>query len=501
MDLANVAISALGQVFTFGNLLASLAGVLFGLFIGATPGLTISLGMVLLLPLTYTMNPVTSIALLLGLFISGMTGGSISAILLNIPGTPSASATAIAGYPMAKKGKAVTALGTAVTASFFGALVSLVVLVLVAPVIARAALKFGEAELAALVFLGLTLICSFGQKSMVKGLISGAVGLMITTIGLDPVMSTPRFTFGSVQLQSGISFLPVMIGLFAIPQILNGLVMKHDVIPQFEGKITGVFGQIKGLFKHLGYKTVAALIGTGVGAIPGAGGPIAVFLAYDVARRMTPDSRKADFDAGNEVGVAAPEAANNGINGGALIPMLTLGIPGDPVTAILLGALMIQGLTPGPLLFRTNPLFIYSVFWAFLVSAIFVLFVTLATMKVWVSVLRVPRWILLPIITVFCVVGTYSLRHSFFDTGVMLAFGLIGFLMLRYGFPVVPLLLAIVLGQQFESHVRVALIASKGDATVFLTHPIALVFVLIALVAFFTPIIRNLIRTRKAAKQ
>ena len=421
MDLAQVAISALTQVLTPINMLASLGGVLFGLFIGATPGLTISLGMVLLLPITYTMDPVTSISLLLGLFISGMTGGSISAILLNIPGTPSASATAIAGYQMARKGKAVAALGTAVTASFFGAMVSLLVLVLVAPAIARAALKFGEAELAALVFLGLTLICSFGQKSMVKGLISGSGGLMITTIGLDPVMSTPRFTFGYVQFQSGISFLPVMIGLFAIPQILNGLVMKHDVIPKFEGKITGVFGQIRGLFKHLGYKIVAALIGTGVGAIPGAGGPIAVFLAYDTARRMTPNDKKEDFDQGNEVGVAAPEAANNGINGGALIPMLTLGIPGDPVTAILLGALMIQGLTPGPLLFRTNPLFIYSVFWSFLLAAILVLFVTLATMKIWVSVLRVPRWVLLPIITVFCVVGTFALRNSFFDGIFLLA--------------------------------------------------------------------------------
>jgi len=500
MELAQTAVAALVQVLTPVNILASIMGVLFGLFIGATPGLTISLGMVLLLPITYTMNPVTSIALLLGLFISGMTGGSISAILLNIPGTPSASATAIAGYQMARRGHAVQALGTAVTSSFFGAIVSLIVLVLVAPIIAKAALKFGEAELAALVFLGLTLICSFGQKSMVKGLISGAVGLMITTIGLDPVMSTPRFTFGAIQLQSGISFLPVMIGLFAIPQILNGLVMKHNVIPKYEGKITGVFAQIKGLFRHVGYKLVSALIGTGVGAIPGAGGPIAVFLAYDAARRMTPKDKKDEFDQGNEVGVAAPEAANNGINGGALIPMLTLGIPGDPVTAILLGALMIQGLTPGPLLFRTNPLFIYSVFWAFLVSAIFVLVITLATMKVWVSVLRVPRWILLPVITVFCVVGTFSLRNSFFDAGVMLVFGFIGFLMLRFGFPLVPLLLAIVLGASFESHVRVALIASKGDPTVFLTHPISLVFVVVALVAFFMPIIRNIIRTRRENK-
>jgi len=497
MNMVEIALSALVGVLTPVNLLASLGGVLFGLFVGATPGLTISLGMVLLLPITYSMNPVTSISLLLGLFISGMTGGSISAILLNIPGTPSASATAIAGHQMARRGKAESALGTAVTSSFFGAIVSLIILVLVAPTVARVALKFGEVELGALVFLGLTLICSFGQKSMVKGLISGAVGLMITTIGLDPIMARPRFTFGSVELQGGIGFLPVMIGLFAIPQILNGLVMRTEEMPKYEGELKGVFSHIKGLFSHFRYKLVSALIGTGVGAIPGAGGPIAVFLAYDAARRMTPKSEREDFDKGNEVGVAAPEAANNGINGGALIPMLTLGIPGDPVTAILLGALMIQGLTPGPLLFRNNPMFVYSVFWAFLVGAIFVLFVTLATMKIWVAILRVPRWILLPAIAVFCVVGTFSLRNSFWDTGVMLAFGFIGFMMLRFGFPVVPMLLAIVLGPAFERHIRLGLITSRGDPTVFLTHPISLAFIVIALFTFFSPIVRNIIRKRK----
>jgi putative tricarboxylic transport membrane protein len=270
------------------------------------------------------------------------------------------------------------------------------------------------------------------------------------------------------------------------------------VIPRYEGRIEKVFSHIKGLFRHLRYKIVSALIGTGVGAIPGAGGPIAVFLAYDVARRMTPESKRDEYDDGNEVGVAAPEAANNGINGGALIPMLTLGIPGDPITAILLGSLMIQGLTPGPLLFRNNPVFVYSVFWAFLVGAIFVLFVTLLTMRVWVAVLRVPRWILLPVISIFCVVGTFSLRNSFWDTGVMLVFGLLGFLMIRYQFPVVPMLLAIVLGPAFEQHVRVALITSKGDPSIFVTKPISLIFVLIALFSFFSPIVRSLIKKRES---
>ncbi len=498
-----IALGSLLDVLSPINLLASLGGVLFGLFIGSVPGLTISLGMVLLLPFTYTMPPVMSISLLLGLFISGMTGGSISAILLNIPGTPSASATAIDGHKLARAGKAADALGTAVTSSFFGGILSLVALVLVAPIVARAALNFGAPELAALVFLGLTLICSFGQESIVKGLISGAVGLIFTTVGLDPIMGRPRFTFGSVELQNGIDFLPVMIGLFAIPQILSGIVMKSDVIPKYEGEVRGVFSRIRDVFKFVKIKIVSSLIGTGVGAIPGAGGPIAVFLAYDVQTRIRGRRRNSEDDAtqGSLEGVAAPEAANNAMCGGAMIPMLTLGIPGDPVTAILLGALMIQGLTPGPLLFKNNPDFIYAVFWAFLIAVILVLIVTLSTMKVWIRVLRVPRWILLPTISVFCVVGTFSLRNSFWDTGIMLFFGLLGFLMRRYGFPLVPMLLALVLGGAFERHVRTALITSQGDPMIFLTKPISLVFIVIALVSFFTPIIRQFVRTVRTARE
>ncbi|HDQ14038.1 MAG TPA: C4-dicarboxylate ABC transporter permease [Sediminispirochaeta sp.] len=495
--MLDVAIAALLDVLQFHNLLASLIGVLFGLFIGSTPGLTISLGMVLMLPLTYTLNPVTSFCLLLGLFTSGMTGGSISAILLNIPGTPSASATAIDGHAMAKKGKAAEALGTAVTSSFTGGIMSLLALALVSPIIAKFALRFGSAELASLVFLGLTLICSFGQKSMIKGLLSGALGLVFMTVGLDPIMGMPRFTFNIVELQSGINFLPVMIGLFAIPQVIEGLMLGTDVIPKVQTKVTGVFGKITEIFKYMRYKVVAALLGIGVGSIPGAGGPIAVFLSYDYAKKIAPKDRAAKFGTGIPEGVAAPEAANNAMAGGAMIPMLTLGIPGDPVTAILLGALMVQGLTPGPLLFQDNPQFVYSVFWAFLVAMIFVLFVTLATIRVWIKLLKVPKRILLPIITIFCIVGTYSLQNSFADTSIMIFFGLIGFLMKKYEFPLVPMLLAIVLGPTFERYVRTALVTSNGDPAIFFVKPISLFFIVIALISFFTPLIKSYLKSRK----
>lgn len=492
--MIDVAIAALMDVLKFHNLLASLWGVVFGLFVGSTPGLTVSLGMVLMLPVTYTMSPVTSFCLLLGMFTAGMTGGSISAILLNIPGTPSASATALDGHAMARKGQAGDAIGTAVTSSFVGGIISLIALVLVAPFIAKVALNFGAPELAALVFLGLTLICSFGQDSIVKGLLSGALGLIFMTVGLDSMTGTPRFTFNSVALMSGINFLPVMIGLFAIPQIIEGTALGAEVIPKFQAHVSGVFGKIKDIFKHFKYKLMASILGIGVGAIPGAGGPIAVFLSYDYAKKISKKEIAEQFGTGIPQGVAAPEAANNAMAGGAMIPMLTLGIPGDPITAILLGALMVQGLTPGPLLFKDNPQFVYSVFWAFLVAMIFVLLVSLLTMNIWIRLLRVPKRILLPIIMIFCIVGSYSLSNSFADTGIMIFFGLLGFIMKKYRFPVVPMLLAIVLGPTFERYVRTALVTSDGDPMIFITHPISLVFLLIALVSFFTPIIRSLMK-------
>jgi putative tricarboxylic transport membrane protein len=479
-------IAALVDVLQFQNVLATFIGVLFGLFIGSTPGLTISLGMVLLLPITFKLEAVTSICLLLGLYASGMTGGSLSAILLNIPGTPSASATAIDGHAMAKKGRAGEALGVALTC-----------LVLAAPVIARVALRFGAPELFAIVLLGLTLICSFGQKSVIKGLISGVIGLIIMTVGLDPMVGSPRFTFGQVELQAGISFLPAMIGLFAIPQILTGIAGKTKVFPDYKKKVSGVLPKIGSLFKMLKTMLLGSLIGTGVGAIPGAGGPIAVFLSYDYARRIS--KKGSNYGKGEPEGVAAPEAANNSVAGGALIPMLTLGIPGDPITAILLGALMIHGLIPGPLLFEQSQQFVYSVFWAYLIANLMNLCVTFSTIKLWVRVLKVPQRVLLPIIVILCIVGTFALRNTFFDTGVMFCFGLLGYFMIKFGFPVIPLLLAIILGPNLEEHLRMSLIISQGDYLIFVTHPISLTFIIVSVFSFFGPLVWPLWKKRRGA--
>jgi putative tricarboxylic transport membrane protein len=487
--MGEIAYAALADVLKFQNVFASIIGVIFGLFIGSTPGLTISLGMVLLLPITFGLDPVTSICLLLGLFASGMTGGSFSAILLNIPGTPSASATAIDGHALAQKGRGGTALGIAVFSSFFGGLFGLICLVLAAPAIAKVALDFGAPELFALVLLGIALICSFGQASPVKALISGVIGLMIMTVGLDPMMGTPRFTFGMVDLQAGISFLPAMIGLFAIPQVLIGIWGKARVIPPYESKISGLLPKVRDILKLLRAMIVGALVGTGIGAIPGAGGPIAVFLSYDYAKRIS--KNPAGFGKGEPEGVAAPESANNAVAGGALIPMLTLGIPGDPITAILLGALIIHGLTPGPLLFQKTPQFVYSVFWAFLLANILNFLLAMSTIKIWVRLLKIPEKVLLPIIAALCVVGTYALRNTLFDAVVMFAFGVLGYLMNRYEFPIVPMLLAIILGPKLEEHLRMSLIIADGDPRIFLYHPISLIFIIIAIFSFVGPLLRR----------
>ncbi|MGH7390330.1 MAG: tripartite tricarboxylate transporter permease [Candidatus Rokuibacteriota bacterium] len=485
---------ALGQALSWQSVLASFVGVVLGLVVGALPGLTISLGMVLVLPLTFGLGSVPAMSLMLGLFAAGMTGGSYSAILINIPGTPSAAATTIDGHRMALAGRAGEALGVSVISSVYGGLFSLVCLVISAPLIARVALQFGAAEQFALLTLGLTLIAAFGGRSFLKGLISGVLGLLLTTVGQDPMLGVPRFAFGQVELQAGVHFIPALIGLFAIPQVIAGMrTGAAAVIPRFT-RLTGLLPSWRQLARLNRSMLVGSALGTGVGAIPGTGGPIAVFLAYDVARRIsrTPEA----FGHGSAEGVAAPEAANNGVTGGALIPMLTLGIPGDPITAILLGVLIIQGLAPGPLLFREHADFVYGVFWSLLLANVVTLVVALASVRAIVQVLRLPQTTLIPAIAVLCVVGAYGIRNTFFDSAVMLAFGAIGYLLNRYGFPVVPMIIGLVLGGDLEEQLRLTLTLSGGDATVFVRQPIAAAFLLLTLAVIAWPAVAAKARRR-----
>ena len=464
------------------SLLATGIGAFIGLIVGMIPGMTISTGIIILLPLTFVLDPNMSIALLLGLYVAGMTGGSFSAILLNIPGTPSASATAIDGFPLSRRGEAGRALGIAIDASFAGGIVSFLCLFFIAPALADVALEFQAPDLFSLVFFGLTVICSFASRSLVKGLLSAVLGLAFVTVGQDPVMGTARFTFGDAELLAGIHFLTALIGLFAIPQLIDNL--RPDPAgraARASAKFGAVLPQLGDLLRVRIPALIGSAVGTFLGILPGAGGPIAAFVSYDYARKANKNPDR--FGEGAVEGVAAPEAANNAVAGGALIPMMTLGIPGDPVTAILIGALLIHGLAPGPLLFLERGDFAYGVIFSYFWANIFNLCIALAGIRLLVRLLATPKVLLMPAIAILCVIGSYALRNSFFDVYVMFFFGLLGLAMRWLDMPVVPLLLALVLGPQLEEHLRVALTGSHGDVTVFLTSPMSALFLCLSVVS------------------
>lgn len=471
------------------SLLATCAGSFIGLIVGMIPGMTISAGIIIVLPLTFVLPPSISISLLLGLYAGGMMGGSFSAILLKIPGTPSASATALDGYPMARSGKADVALSTAIIASFLGGLFSFICLYFIAPELAEVALSFQAPDLFSLVFFGLSVICSFATKSIIKGLLSGIIGLLFVSIGQDPIMGTERFTFGNPDMLSGIHFLTALIGLFAIPQLADNLSKSEKTVnpDTNNSNIRGLLPSLKNL-KIMRLPTlIGSFLGTFIGILPGAGGPIAAFLSYDYAKKINKNPEK--FGKGCIEGIAAPESANNAVCGGALIPMMTLGIPGDPVTAILIGALLVHGLAPGPLLFMEQAPFAYSVIFSFFWANLFNLLIAMSTLPFLVKLLKTPKSLLLPIIAVLCVVGSFALRNSFFDVYIMFAFGLLGLFMKWLDMPVVPLLLALVLGKQLEEHMRIALTSSQGDISVFFTSPISIFFLCLSALSVLWPIL------------
>ena len=465
------------------SLMATAVGCLLGIVVGMIPGMTISSGIIILLPLTFVLDPNVSIALLLGLYVGGMLGGSFSAILLNIPGTPSAAATALDGHPLVARGETGRALGVAMLASFAGGLFSCLCLFFISPSLADLALSFRAPDLFSLMFLGLTIICSFAAQSWIKGLLSAVIGLAIVSIGQDPVMGTARFTFGDTNLLSGIHFLTALIGLFAIPQLIGNLGKKtiDSAVRTPSIPFKSLLPTLPDLRRMRLPVTIGSIAGSFLGMLPGAGGPIAAFISYDYARKTTQSSN--EFGKGAIEGIAAPESANNAVTGGALIPMMTLGIPGDPVTAVLIGALLIHGLAPGPLLFIEHADFAYSVIFSFFWANIFNLVIALAGLRLLVKLAAAPRTILMPAIAILCVVGSYALRNSFFDVYVMFCFGLLGLAMKWLDMPVVPLLLALVLGQQLEENLRIALTGSQGDISVFFTSPFSALFLSLSVVS------------------
>ena len=491
MDLL---LTALSNILNWQVILILALGGAVGISIGALPGLTATMGVALILPITFGMGPVTGILLLVGVYFGAIYGGSIAAILLRTPGTPASAATAIDGYEMSKKGEAHKALTIATLSSTIGGILSVIILILVAPQLAKFALMFSAQESFALAVFGLAIITSISGKSIVKGLITGFLGLLVATIGLDPMGGFPRYTFGNMNLMSGVNFIPVMIGLIAASQAFKGLedaFTKRKAIDHIE-KVKLKWSEFKGLIVTILRSTG---IGTFIGMIPGAGGDIAAFVAYNEAKRFS--KKKEEFGKGALEGVAAPEAANNGSTGGAMIPLLTLGIPGDAVTAVMLGALMVQGLRPGPQLFEQNGEIVYTLFIGMLLANMFILAYGLLGIRLFTKVLFIPKVVLTPIILVLSVVGSYALGNNLFDVWVMLISGFIGYFMERYEFPASPVILALILGPMMESNLRRSLVLSQGDYTTFFTRPISATLLTLAIITLITPLFSRLFRKSK----
>ena len=449
-------------------------GVAGGIVVGALPGLTGSVGIILLLPFTYQLDPSTALVMLCGMFCGAIYGGSISAILISTPGTPSAAATLLDGYPLAQKGEAGKAIGIATIASTTGGIISTLCLIFIAPQLARVALKFGPEEYFALMVFGLTIIASVAGKSLTKGIIAGLFGLLIATVGLDPVTGYARFSFGIPNLMAGFALLPVLIGLFAISEIF----IQIEKISQNRVHANRNIGNVLPTFKEIKKVTpvvlLSSFLGTFIGTIPGTGGAIASFLAYNEAKRWSKDPDS--FGTGNIVGIAAPEAANNGTTGGAMVPLLTLGIPGDVITAVMLGALMLIGLRPGPLLFKEHPEVVNSVFAGLMLANVLILVLGILSVRLFPYVLRISHAILFPIILALCFLGAFSLGNSSYDMMIALVFGIIGYLMKKNGFPAAPIVLGVILGPIAEDELGHTLLLAGGDWRVLFQSPIALFF-------------------------
>lgn len=480
------------NVFMPFNFLMAVFGTAVGVVVGALPGLSGSTGIILLLPLVYRLDPSASLILLCGLFCGSMYGGSVAAILLNTPGTPSATATLLDGYPMNQKGEAGRALGISTVSSFIGGLISAICLALIAPQLAKVALSFTSPDFFALSIFGLS-IMACTDKNVVKGLISGFIGLLISTIGVDSVAGIDRFTFGNYRLMRGLQLLPVLIGVFALSEVFvivqKGGEREGAASNQKLGRVLPTSDDFKALILSA---IVGGFIGVFIGIIPGTGGAISCFLAYQVAKRFSKHPEL--FGTGIPEGIAAPESSNNGTTGGALIPMLCLGVPGDTVTSVMLGALTLIGVKPGPQLFvePEGITIVYAILAGMIVIQFIMLAVGLGCAKVSPYILKIPQTLLLPLIAALCIVGAYSNANNLFDVLVAIVFGVIGFAMKKFGYPGAPLVLGIVLGPIAEANLNRALILSGNSWMTFLTHPISCIFLISSFLIIAYSMIKNI---------
>jgi len=475
-------------------LLLTATGTLAGIYVGAIPGLSVTMAVSILISFTFKWPVDDALALIAGIYVGGVYGGARTAILLNIPGAPSAVATALDGYPLAQKGLAGEAIGLSTVMSVIGGLVGVIALAVAAPAITELAILFNSRDYFLLGVIGILLVGSLSGESFAKGVFAGALGVLIGMVGLDPMTAQARYTMGQLDLLGGIPYVVAMIGFFGVAEALFQL--RRLDLPAIRQKVDRIVPAWADVKKHLGLGLRSAGIGTGIGALPGTGGDIAALLAYDHAKRSTRNP-EVPFGQGAKEGLIAPEAANNAAVGGAFIPMLTLGIPGDAVTAIIIGALFIHGLKPGPLLLVETPHLFWFIVGNLTLANLFLLVFGLTGIRVFTKIVECPKAVMIPLILVLSAVGSYAIQNNPMHITWMLGFGIMGYFMKVYGFPVAPVILGVILGPMMDSNYRRAMIGAKDEVGTFLlafvTNPISLVLTvfLLTIILAQTPLWRR----------
>ncbi|GAA3730467.1 putative tricarboxylic transport membrane protein [Spinactinospora alkalitolerans] len=490
--------AALANLFTPEVLFAIVAGVVGGIVIGALPGLSGTMGIALLVPITFGMDPVAGISMLVSIYAAATYGGSVSAILINTPGTPAGAATALDGYQMTRQGKGAKALAVSAIASMIGGLVSAFALLLVAPPLAEISLAFSASEYFLIAVFGLLIIGSLSAGSLLKGFAAGTLGLLTATVGIDILTGYPRFTFGTTSLQSGIELVPALIGLFSLSQVLV-IAEGRDGGPSamaeaLRGRALPTLRELKRIG---GTVLRSSGIGVFVGILPGAGGDIGSWVGYNEAKRFSRGADKEEFGKGSIKGVAAAESANNAVTGGAMIPLLTLGIPGGSATAVILGGLLIHGMQPGGGLFTDQADITYAIMLGFLLANILMGVIAIAGARYFVHATRVPMRVLVPVIVALCVVGTYAVNNSVADVWVMLFFGAAGYLLRKVGVPPAPVVLGLILGAIAEKGLRQSVVMAQGDVLAYyLSRPLSVVLMALILISLLTPVLARRLRRR-----
>lgn len=495
-------LEGLTNALSLGSLLANLMGVALGIIFGALPGLTAAMGVALLIPLTFGMPAIEAFSALLGMYCGAIYGGCITAILVGTPGTVSAAATMLEGPSLTARGESRRALEMATWASFIGGMFSALVLVTVAPLLAKAAMSFGAPEYFAVAVFGLTVVSSLSTGNMLKGMISAFIGLFLATIGLDPITGDLRNTFDNPNLFSGLSLVPVLVGLFAMSQVIVTVEDVFRGVTLKGGNLSSKGLSLRDMKDNVVNFLRSSVIGTLIGIVPATGVSAATFMAYGEAKRFSKHPEM--FGKGAIDGIAATESSNNAVCGGALIPLLTLGVPGDIVTAIILGALMIQGLTPGPLLFVEHPVTVYGIFAAFIIANVLMLILGLIAIRGSNKIIAIPSGVLMPIVVTLCAVGGYAVNNNMFDLLIVAIFGVVGYLMIKCNIPQPPMLLAMILAGIAETNFRRALTISQNDYSIFYTSPVAMCILAVSLFVLIKPIydsIRAALRGENIAEE